>query len=58
MKGYLDVFEVPLINKLKESTIKITSRSNIFVGFDPTKKINNKVFDFFVKSATAKFKIC
>ena len=58
MKGYLDVFEVSIIGQLKESVIKIISRSNIFVSFEPTKKINNKVFDFFVKSATSKFKSC
>jgi F-type H+/Na+-transporting ATPase subunit alpha len=55
MKGYLDVLKVDAINKLKEVVIDITTRSNFFVGFNPTKKINNLVFDSFIKAATGSY---
>ena len=55
MKGYLDVFEVAVIASLKKAVINFTHRSNIFIGFEPTQKINNKVFDFFMKSVIRNF---
>jgi len=55
MKGYLDVFEVVLINNVKEIMMNITHRSNFFVGFDSLKKINNKVFNNFIINATQRF---
>ena len=55
MKGYLDVLKVDAINKLKEVVINITTRSNFFVGFNPKKKINNLVFDTFIKAASGSY---
>jgi proton translocating ATP synthase F1 alpha subunit len=55
MHGYLDVLEVSIINKFKESVTDITRKSNIFVSFDTTQKINAKVFDTFIKGATSIF---
>jgi F-type H+-transporting ATPase subunit alpha len=55
MQGYLDGVEVLNINKLKEVLTYITTKSNIFVGFNPLKKINNKVFDVFMQSAARNF---
>jgi proton translocating ATP synthase F1 alpha subunit len=57
MKGYLDVFEVAAISSLKAVFINITTKSNIFVGFNTQKKINDLVFDFFIKSATFLYQI-
>jgi proton translocating ATP synthase F1 alpha subunit len=55
MNGYLDSFEVSVINKLKESVISMILRSNIFVGFNASEKINVIVFDKFIKSTILNF---
>ena len=52
MKGYLDTFELPIISKIKAVTSTVSKKSNLFVGFDVKKKINNFVFDNFVKYIT------
>lgn len=49
MKGFLDVYSVSSISDLKEVAISCIKKSNIFVGFEPTQKVNTTVFDSFVK---------
>jgi proton translocating ATP synthase F1 alpha subunit len=55
MKGYLDVLKVEAINNLKEVIINITTRSNIFIGFNTKKNLNHLVFDTFIKSASGSY---
>jgi proton translocating ATP synthase F1 alpha subunit len=53
MKGHLDILKVEAISTLKEVVIKVTNRSNLFVAFNPTQKINDSVFNNFLQTCTS-----
>lgn len=49
MNGYLDNWEVLTIKALKRAVITTVINSNLLLTFDPTKKLNTKLFHFFAE---------